>query len=93
MGHPFSKFIPVKSGLPVAVFEKCGKQEACPSKNNRYQNGYTRFDSIYKSLYFFQNSIESGQILLLNSFYCCIAPGGTSRLNSANFLAIDKLAK
>jgi hypothetical protein len=27
MGHPFSKFIPVKSSLPEDIFEKCGKQE------------------------------------------------------------------
>jgi len=26
MGHPFSKFIPVKSSLPEDIFEKCGKQ-------------------------------------------------------------------
>jgi len=29
MGHPFSKSIPVKSGLTEAVIEKCGKQEGC----------------------------------------------------------------
>jgi hypothetical protein len=27
MGHPFSKFSPIKSGLPEAVFKKCEKQE------------------------------------------------------------------
>lgn len=27
MGHPFSKFIPVKSGIPEGFFQKCGKQE------------------------------------------------------------------
>jgi hypothetical protein len=27
MGHPFSKFIPIKSGLPEMFFQKCGKQE------------------------------------------------------------------
>jgi hypothetical protein len=27
MGHPFSKLIPVKSGLSEGFFEKCGKQE------------------------------------------------------------------
>jgi len=27
MGHPFSKFIPVKSGLTEDFFEMCGKQE------------------------------------------------------------------
>jgi hypothetical protein len=41
MGHPFSKFISVKSGLSEGFFEKCGKQEKyhnCNGKLHQTEN-------------------------------------------------------
>jgi hypothetical protein len=51
MGHPFSKFIPVKSSLPEDIFEKCGKQEEMESFSSPWIPSFflRRMESIHSS--------------------------------------------